>query len=64
MVWSARTQLSAFAVHTQCVVYGGDHPGGGGGGGGGHAGVGGEFLGCECGVVWAFQGVGYDVSEW
>lgn len=21
-----------------------------------------EFLGCECGVVCAFQGVGYDVS--
>ena len=28
----------------------------------GHAAVGEEFLGCECGAVWAFQGLGHDVS--
>ena len=62
MVWTARARLSVFALHSQRAVQRDRDSGGWGGGDCVHAGVGEEFLGCECGTLCPFQGVGYDVS--
>ena len=62
MVRTAGAQLSAFAVDLQRRLSGGAVAGRGGRGRDRHAAVGEEFLGCQCGAVWAVQGAGFDVS--